>query len=210
MSKRFRKKKSDVNWIIIGFRHFIKDKISVIGCSRIPKIVLWLECCDFLNDLCKTLTGLPWEFMPLVNVLVFLCWNTFLPDNGGIYESSGHVKEIQGGVFPKFFYLASVIPAEEVKIVDGHINLTFLGSHVIHLINNSDCWYSIVQDVLKFRFFLWVVVEHGSELVNLCNIFWTEAVLVELNWVVHVHTPLDSKEEMMSHVEVPLDFSSVN
>ena len=79
-----------------------------------------------------------------MNVLVFSSWNTFLPDNGGIYDSSSHIQEIESGVTPKLHDFTSIIPAEKIKVIDGLIDLTFFGTHVIQLINDSGSWYSVV------------------------------------------------------------------
>merc|ERR1712146_724178 len=56
---------------------------------------------------------------------------------------------------------------------------------------------------------IWVMLEHANQPVGFVKVSLSEAVIMQDNRIIHVHTPLDSSQEVMRHVKVPLYFRSV-
>ena len=103
-------------------------------------------------------------------------------------------------MLPKFLCGASVVPAVSVNVIDSCIDFAFVGPHVVKLINDG---------TFKDPVLCPVGLNHGGELVDFGDISASEAVLVEDNGVIHIHTSFDTGQEMVTHIEVPLDISHI-
>lgn len=85
------------------------------------------------------------------------------------------------------------VPEIDVYIIDGLIDLAFITPHEIKLVNNSQFHHPVFPNV---------ALCHGSEFIDFDYISWTEAVWVEDNAIISVHSSLDTCEELVSEIEI--------
>ena len=79
--------------------------------------------------------------------------------------------------------------------------MALFSKRIIELIEDGHSWNDIIKDIIN---------EHSGKHINLLNQNRTKAVLVDPESVVHVQAPFHTHQEFVSHIEIPLDLSSVN
>ena len=79
--------------------------------------------------------------------------------------------------------------------------MAFFCKGIVELIKDGNGWNDIIEDIIN---------EHSSKHINLLNKNWTKAVLMNSESIIHVQASLHTHQEFVSHIEIPLDLSSVN
>lgn len=159
------------------------------------EFVLSFEAGELLDDLGEGLTSLSRKLGPLLGVLGLSLGDTLVPDDSGIDEGASHIQEVVLCVVADLIESAALVPAEDVEVVDGSVELALIAEHEIELVDNCN-----FEDDVLHR----VGLDHSLELIDLGDELFAEAARVESYASVLIHAALDAREEMMRQVEVEL------
>ena len=121
--------------------------------------------------------------MPLLVVFFDGLGYTLPPNNGGVNERTGHVKEVLFEVFPEHQWFKFVVPHVDKYVIEGLVDSAFVAEHVVHLID-----YTKKENPVRE----WVTLDNCSEDINPLDISAAEALFIEDEGFITIHASLNT------------------